>query len=343
MRFEWLAGFFVFLLIFPSLTLASPLGVAGTYNEFVFGDIHLENTDSFGAVAAGGNAYLENFSVASKGFPPLKTGDLLVGQDLIFDAGSVGYFPESDSGNPAYKKGSIVTGGTATFGQNNGFNNVAFGSLEENQPVGNLFKSAWDHLERASSFWSTLPSNGSTEIKFGGDMVTLTGSDPFLNVFSLNAADVGQHIKFEFFAPESSTILVNVAGKTGDLQNFGFFFNGLEGDDDLAGLFPDERILYNFFEADFLEIAFIEVHGSVLAPWADVVFYNGHIEGNLIARSLTGDSAGVYNGGEAHDEYFDGDLPRVPVPETETLFLIACGLLFLGFLKNRWAFAGGEK
>ena len=335
MRLKLLTGLIVLILAMPSLAPASPLGIAGTYNEFILGDIDLKRSDSFGGVAAGGNIYLENFSVASKGFPPLKTGDLLVGRDLKFDAGSVGYFPESDSGNPAYKKGSIVTGGTASFGQNNGFNNVAFGSLQQNQPVGNLFKSAWDHLESVSSFWSTLPSNGTTMIGSGGDEITLIGKDPVLNVFSLEASDIGQHIKFEFEAPASSTILVNVAGTTGGLQNFGFFFNGLEGDDDKAGLFPDERILYNFFEADFLEIAFIEVHGSVLAPWADVVFYNGHIEGNLIARSLTGDSTGVYNGGEAHDEYFDGELPFVPVPEPGTILLVGCSLLVLALVKSR--------
>ena len=72
------------------------------------------------------------------------------------------------------------------------------------------------------------------------------------------------------------------------------------------------------------------------ASSADVVFYNGHIEGNLIARSLSGENTGGFNGGEAHDEYFDGDLPYVPVPEPLTLVLICCGVLFLALLKRRW-------
>ena len=332
-----LTGILVFILVVPFLATASPLGLAGAYNEFVFGDIDLRSTDAFGGVAAGGNVYFENVSVASKVAPPLATGDLLVGNDLFFDAGSVGFFPENDSGNPAYKKGSIVTGGAATFGQNSGFSNVAFGSLQENQPVGDLFKSARDHLTGLSSFWRTLPSNGTSQIDFGGDVVTLMGTDPKLNIFSLNTADIGQHIRFEFVAPETSTILVNVGGTSGGLQNFGFFFNGLEGDKDEAGFFPDERILYNFYEADFLEIASIEVHGSVLAPWAEVLFYNGHIEGNLIARSLAGDSTGVYTGGEAHDEYFEGELPYEPVPEPGTIFLAGGGLLLLALVgRCRW-------
>jgi choice-of-anchor A domain-containing protein len=335
-----LAGI-VAILAIPFLAVASPLGLAGSYNEFVLGNIDLRRTDSFGGVAAGGDVYFENVSVASKVAPPLATGDLLVGKNLFFDAGSVGYFPENDSGNLAYKKGSIITGGTATFGENDGFKNVAFGSLQENQAVDDLFRSAWDHLESVSSFWSTLPSNGTTQIDFGGDVITLTGSDPTLNIFSLDAADIGQHIRFEYIAPETSTILVNVAGATGGLQNFGFFFNGLEGDDDVDGLFPDERILYNFFEADFLEIAFIEVHGSVLAPWADVLFYSGHIEGNLIAQSLTGDRTGIYTGGEAHDEYFEGYLPYEPVPEPGTIFLAGGGLLLLALVKRqRWILVG---
>jgi len=187
-----LTGILVFILVVPFLATASPLGLAGAYNEFVFGDIDLRSTDSFGGVAAGGNVYFENVSVASKVAPPLATGDLLVGNDLFFDAGSVGFF-------------------------------------------------------------------------------------------------------------------------------------------------PDERILYNFYEADFLEIASIEVHGSVLAPRADVLFYNGHIEGNLIARLLAGDSTGVYTGGEARDEYFEGELPYEPVPEPGTIFLAGGGLLLLALVgRCRW-------
>jgi hypothetical protein len=59
MAMKSLAGILVFILAMPFLATASPLGLAGTYNEFVFGDIDLRRTDSFGGVAAGGNAHFE--------------------------------------------------------------------------------------------------------------------------------------------------------------------------------------------------------------------------------------------------------------------------------------------
>jgi choice-of-anchor A domain-containing protein len=114
------------------------------------------------------------------------------------------------------------------------------------------------------------------------------------------------------------------------MQDFGFYFNGTDGNlDGVSGFsFPDSLILYNFFEAASLTISGIEVHGSILAPWADTKFFNGHIDGNLIAMSLFGT-------GEAHDDLFNGTLPNTPVPEPETLILLGSGLMGIAALRRR--------
>lgn len=331
MHIRHLAAIICLSALLAAPAAASPLGIAGGYNEFILTDIDLSDTDSFGGVAAGGNVTFKNVSVASRVETPLPDGDLVVGGDLYFGAGSVGYFDPLDPDNPAYKQGAIVVGGTATLGTTNGGTNVGFGSLTYGQPID--FDAEWDHLTGRSASWSALPANGTTDILFDGDVISLTGTDPLLNVFSLDAADIGQDIGFKFYAPETSTLLVNVSGNAAALQHFGFFFNDLEGDKDIDGLFPDDRILYNFFEADTLVISGIEVHGSILAPHAMVNFYDGHIEGNLIAWALAGDPTGEFFGGEAHDEYFDGDLP--PVAEPSILVLIGCGLVVLGLARKR--------
>jgi len=137
--------------------------------------------------------------------------------------------------------------------------------------------------------------------------------------------------------PEGSTTLVNISGDVGKMKKFGFYFNGMDGNldgDDLNNdgqpdfLFPDNLILYNFYEATALNIAGIEVHGSILAPWADVLFSNGHIEGNLIAQSLLGT-------GEAHNELFNGNLPNHPVPEPATVILLGGGLIGVVAVRRR--------
>ena len=356
MRLKWVLIFIVSFLAAASPAAASPLGIAGDYNEFVFGSIDLQYTDSFGGVAAGGDATFKNVSVGSHNPTPLPAGDLVVGGNLDFDEGSVGYFAQNNSGDPAYQKGSIVVGGKAAFGLKDGSPNVGYGSLSENTQTID-FQAAWDHLTGVSSLWSGLSSNGTTDIfkNTAGDVyqVELHGSNETLNVFDLGALNQAGTVNlndlgFYLDVPATSTILINVPGEKASFESFGYYFfdqatgEYIKGSEDKLGLFPDSRILYNFYEADALTMSLIEIHGSVLAPWADVVFYEGHIEGNLIAQSLQGRDGQYldprtnllrpYYSGEAHDELFDGDLP---VPEPSTCALIAVGLLALLLSRRR--------
>jgi choice-of-anchor A domain-containing protein len=51
------------------------------------------------------------------------------------------------------------------------------------------------------------------------------------------------------------------------------------------GLYTN-NILFNFVDADFLTLHSVGVKGSVLAPYAELSFYNGHVDGNVIANRL---------------------------------------------------------
>ena len=313
---------------------AGLLGVAGEYNIFMFDDIYQTGTDVEGRVAGGGDVFygrspisgekLEDvgFAVASKiTNPTASLPDLVAGGNLELKNGSVG---DKNS-----QKGLIYAGGpTINIGSNPGVDKVGYGALLENNPIN--FASEQKFLTNVSSSWGGLSANGSTEVLYnlgntGKDTyrINLTGSDPSLNVFTLDGRSIDGGLGFYINAPVTSTILVNITGDSINLNNLGFYFNGIKGDQDQ---YPNSNILFNFLTAQLITIDQVEINGSILAPFAHVDFLkNSHIDGNLIAYSLFGE-------GEAHMELFQG---RVPVSESATWILLGGGLMGIAALRRR--------
>ena len=82
-----------------------------------------------------------------------------------------------------------------------------------------------------------------------------------------------------------------------------------------------QNVIFNFAQASNLSVSEVGWMGSILAPNADIQFNNGHINGTLIAGSLSGT-------GESHLHLFNSDEPSTSVPEPTGLF--ALGLLGVG-------------
>ncbi len=266
---------------------AATLGPAADYNVFVLEDFNQQRTDIEGKLAAGGNlTFTGGFSVGSKLSP--NSGNVLVaGEDLFLRNGQI-------------NNGNAVYGGTANV---SGVG-IPGGTLSKRSPID--FAVVGEELRGLSAVLSSITANGNTNVApWGG--ITLTGTDPVRNVFNLTASALASATGFNINAPEDATVVVNISGTSGTLSNFGFNITGTD----------KQKVVYNFFEATSLSASSIGIEGSILAPLADFQFNNGQINGQLIAKSLTGT-------GESHNVLFNGDLPeeldsqisKVPEPAT---------------------------
>jgi choice-of-anchor A domain-containing protein len=333
------------IMAFPMDAQAGPLGIAGEYNVFMFDDIEQYDTDVEGRVAGGGDVTYgkanevvagsinqNGFSVASKVKDTQGLADLVAGNAVSLKNGSVGYFGKENSGAPEYQKGVVNWGGTASIASDVGYDKNKSGP---GKPIN--FAAEQQYLTTLSKDWGGLSANGKTDFLYNDQKklysIQLTGDNNNLNVFSIDAAKIGQDFGFYIDAPLTSSVLVNITGATASLIKFGFYFkdyeNKIPNSDYIPGIsefYPNENILFNFLDATLLTINQIEVNGSILAPFAHVDFLkDSHIDGNLIAYSLFG-------AGESHMELFKGQLP---VTEPATLILLGSGLAGIAALRRR--------
>jgi choice-of-anchor A domain-containing protein len=246
---------------------SQPLGLASNYNMFIFGNatgLH----DSLGNVAIGGNA---NFTNAGVGI----TGNLIVGGNLSATSGQVG--------------GSLTVGGQNNAGGS--FN--ALGGVNSGSPIN--FAAEKARLQQQSATYAGYPATGSTNSSYG--TVTMSGNQPGLNVFTIDASMLGSANGININVPSGATVLINVTGSNVTMQNFQISVNGTSRN----------NVMWNMPNASSLTMSGISIQGSILAPNAAVNFSNGNFEGTLVANSWTGN-------GEGHNYLFTGCVPPVSPP-----------------------------
>ena len=196
--------------------------------------------------------------------------------------------------------------------------------------------------------------NGSTTFYCQGDTscadstnvdgIVFSGDDS-INIYDIDAdwlSVANKSITYDFST--TSYNIINVTGDAVDLFNTGFFntaFAGQYQDNDQNANYRHDgtytnNILFNFVDATSVTIQSIGVKGSILAPYADIAFYNGHVDGNLIASSvftpevyLTNDDGVEYLAPTGQVNNYSFGVTQVSAPGSILLMLPAFAVVFI--------------
>lgn len=299
------------LLLTSPATFASPLYLneAFDFNAYILEDMTAQYSDVEGQLAVGGNFSAENYSVG------LQSADN--GQNILTVGG------DAYLRNARIYNGDAVAAGVididATVGlynpdeTNNSHSFYQDGSFD--------FTTVNADIISTSSLWGAMSETGTTTITGNGTdvwSISFDGNSDF-NVFSIDAATLSAADKSIYlnFATDSLNI-VNVYGADVDLFNTGFFdAEGNQIIDNQPDIYRQDgsyanNVLFNFVDATSLSLNAIGFKGSILAPLADTVFYDGQVNGNFIVKSLTspvGEFTGQINDYRFGDLSFNVDEP----------------------------------
>jgi choice-of-anchor A domain-containing protein/uncharacterized repeat protein (TIGR01451 family) len=240
-------------------TTTFDLGVAKDYNLFVLNDLEQPSSDTQGKVAVGHNATLSNYSVGDQLPITSPVEDvLIVDNNLTYTSGAV-------------YNGNIVVGGTTNLPSS--LVSINNGTLKHGHPIN--FAAAASYFTSLAAQLSGYTVNAPATFQWGG--LTLTGTDPYKNVFNVSGANLSGANNVAISAPNGSVVVVNVSG-TSVSWTGGFTVTGTSSC----------NVLFNFYEATSLRIQGIDVTGSILAPFADVNFVSGVQNGQMIAKNVHG-------------------------------------------------------
>ncbi|RYE81520.1 MAG: tandem-95 repeat protein [Oxalobacteraceae bacterium] len=235
----------------PASTLAIELGVAGIFNVFALHNFTSTGSDTEGAIAAGNNLTLANYSVNAHGraYHGLSA---VVGGNFSFYGGSLH--------------------GTATYGGSQQSGQLSSGDVVRRAAPDFSFANEAARLTALSDQLATLPATGTVTAQWGGLFFTGDGKSA-VQVFTISGADL-MSANWSSFSKLSAgqTVIVNVTGSTA-----GFTGGTPNG-------FSAYNTLFNFSGAQTLNFNNVGVYGTILAPRAQVNGGGGQINGNVIVK-----------------------------------------------------------
>ena len=240
------------------------LGPAKPYNLFVLHDLNQPSSDTEGKVAVGHDCTLSGYSVGYVLPDSHGTEDVLVvGHDLQYYVGGV------YGGNVVYGHSSNLPINPVS---------ILHGTVRKDSIID--FPAAQSYLQNLSASLSTYPTNTTCTYQWGG--LDLEGSNPYLNVFHVSGNLISHSNTVIINVPNGSAVLLNIDSTDVNWMG-GLFVNGT----------AMSNVLYNFYEADNLNIHGIDITGSLLAPFATLTYPAGVMHGQVICMNMTG--SGQFN------------------------------------------------
>lgn len=276
------------LALTASFASASGLfGPVGDFNVIIRDNFIASNSDVEGRAAIGGNLEVINYSFAS-GIGNKSGVSLSVGGDFKYTNGQV-------------FKGDVRTKDTTPT--TSGFT-VLNGTMFSGSGLTVWVPTLVTEMVARSGFVGHAAIDGNTSMT--SSTLNLSGGSGSVRYFKVTAAQLASASTIKINAPSSATVVINVTGSSVTMSNSGI---------SLLGGVTESSVLFNFYQATALTVSGINIKGSVLAPQASLVFNNGQINGQVVAKSMSGN-------GEFHYDPFCGS---VPVPEPASMVAMALG------------------
>ena len=300
------------LKLFAICTLAGSTSLASAapmedYNMILFGDF----------APNGGSGHIQ--------------GKSFIGGDLKGDSPVFGYMLDKSltsttvevAGNLSASQPKVEAGYLSYGGDNNTYtincNGSSFGGSQACvQKASGLDSKAADlytELSNDSAYYNSLSSTGS----IGGNLFSYSGAATELAVFDISGGDLfAQNSNWNLDFGLAENIVINVSGV--DLYNSSsVHFNG--------NFSNSGHILWNFYEAEYINLDSSPWYGSILAVDAAIATGND-INGTLVADSYIGN-------GQIHLPTWSYDPPETSVPEPSMILLMLTGLGFMSLRKFR--------